>query len=107
MQKILVAILALTVLPACAMNQKKVEQSITDVGPPDCATAEGDLRVLESERANVVEEIAEGVTAITPAGIVLGILMGTEGEKFKVASGEYNRALERRIAETKEHCGIE
>jgi hypothetical protein len=107
MKKILVVILVLVVFPACAMKQKKVEKSLEGAGPPNCATAEGDLRVLESERANVAERIGAGVTAIAPAGIVIGLLTGTEGTKMRVAAGKYNEAIEQRIAEIKAHCGVE
>jgi hypothetical protein len=106
-KKILAVILVLIVFPACAMKQKKVEKSLEGAGPPNCATAEGDLRVLESEKANVAERMAAGVTAIAPAGIVMGILTGTEGTKIRVAAGKYNDAIERRISEIKETCGVE
>jgi hypothetical protein len=106
-KKILVVLIVLVVFPACAMQQKKVEKSLEGAGPPDCATAEGDLRVLESEKAHVAGRIAAGVTAIAPAGLVIGILTGTEGTKLRVASGKYNEAIERRIAEIKAHCGVE
>jgi hypothetical protein len=47
------------------------------------------------------------VTAIAPAGIVLGILTGTEGTKLKVAVGDYNSKLDERIAQIKSTCGIQ
>jgi hypothetical protein len=106
-KKILAVILVLLVLPACAMKQRKVEKGLEGAGPPNCATAEGDLRVLQSEKANVAERIAAGVTAIVPAGLVLGLVTGTEGVKVRVAIGKYNDALDRRIAEIKETCGVE
>lgn len=89
------------------MKQKKVEKSLESAGPPNRATAEGDLRVLESEKVNVAERMAAGVTAIAPAGIVIGILTGTEGTKMRVAAGKYNDAIGQRIAEIKETCGVE
>lgn len=73
--------------------------------PINCATAEGDIRLLKHEKAHVAEQIAEGVTAIFPAGLVLGILTGTEGTKIKVATGEYNKMIDERIAEIKSECG--
>ena len=74
--------------------------------PVNCATAEGDIRVLESERAHVGEQIFKGVTAIAPAGFVLGMVTGTEGDKLEIASGEYNEKIEKRIAKIKSTCGL-
>jgi hypothetical protein len=75
--------------------------------PVNCATAEGDLRVLRSERAHVLERLAMGATAIYPASAVVGILIGTEGTKLEVATGEYNKKLDEKIAEIQEACGVE
>ncbi len=75
--------------------------------PINCATAEGDIRMLEHEKAHVAQEVAEGVTAIFPAGLVLGVVTGTEKTKVKVAIGDYNKMIDKRIAEIKEKCGVE
>ena len=72
----------------------------------DCRTAPGDLRVLQSEKANVVQQIGMGVTAIYPAGAVVGILTGTEGTKLSVATGDYNRTIDDKIAQIKSTCGL-
>ncbi len=89
------------------MRQKEVLEELEDPPPINCETAEGDLRVLEAEKAHVWERIAEGVTAIVPAGLVLGIITWTEPTKIKVATGAYNDAIEKRINEIKEECGLE
>lgn len=67
----------------------------------NCATAEGDLRVLESEEAHIVQQVAEGASAITPAGLVVGILTRTEREKLRVATGAYDEAIDNRIEQIK------
>ncbi len=74
--------------------------------PVNCATAEGDLRILENEKAHVGKQLLSGVTAITPAGAVIGIVTGTEGDKLKVATGEYNKQIEAKIAEIRRVCRI-
>ncbi len=74
--------------------------------PVNCATAQGDMRVLQSEKAHVVQQVAMGVTSIYPAGLVLGILTGTEGTKIQVATGEYNKMIDKKIAEIKSTCGV-
>jgi hypothetical protein len=102
-----VVLLALGLAAGCAMQQKKVEKQVTSGAPVNCATAQGDLRLLHHEKANVAERVSEGVTMIYPAGLVIGVLTGTEGTKYRVATGEYNKQIDARIAEIKETCNIE
>lgn len=97
--------LGLTVLSACAMEFKK-EEKAAEAEKVNCSTARGDLRVLQAEKANVAEQIAMGVTMIYPAGAVLGLLTGTEETKFQVATGEYNKAIEKKIDQIKTTCGV-
>ena len=100
-------LLALVVAAGCALQQKKVEQGLAHPAQINCATAPGDIRVLQHEKADVVERIAEGATSIHPAGLVVGLLTGTEGTKVNVAIGEYNKQIDARIAEIKQTCGVE
>jgi hypothetical protein len=108
MKKALMTVLVICLvvsLTACAASkQKKVEQEMKQ--PISCATAEGDIRTLEHEKAHVAQRIAEGVTAIVPASIVVGLVTGTEKEKLEVGTGEYNKMIDKRIAEIKETCGV-
>jgi hypothetical protein len=87
---VLVICLMLSLVTCAAKKQKKVEQEMKQ--PIQCATAEGDIRVLKSEKAHAAQQIAEGVTSIAPPGAVVGIITGTEKEKMKVGVGEYNSA---------------
>ena len=109
MKRILISVLVvglvLMMASSCAMQQKKVEKEMKQ--PINCATAEGDLRVLKSEKVHVAEQIAEGVSAIIPIGLVVGVVTWTEGTKFEVATGEYNKMIDKRMAEIKEQCGVE
>jgi hypothetical protein len=98
---------ALVLLSGCAYQFKEEEKAAAQSKPIDCSTAEGDLRVLKSEKANVAEQIAMGVTAIVPAGLVIGLVTFTEGTKLKVAIGDYNKAIDARIAEIQAKCGIQ
>jgi len=92
-------------MTSCAAQFKQEEQS-AKTAPINCNTAQGDLRVLQSEKANVVQQIAMGVTMIYPASAVLSILTGVEGTKYQVATGEYNEAIDKKIAEIKRTCGL-
>lgn len=104
---ILVSFLIISVTTTCALRQKKVIKELNDPGPIDCSTAQGDLRLLQHEKANVAERVAEGIEAIYPASLVTGLLTGTEGTKIKVATGEYDKAIDERIAQIKATCGID
>ena len=48
--RILVAILGILLVSGCAMHQKKVMHTLENPAPVNCATAEGDLRVLQGEK---------------------------------------------------------
>jgi hypothetical protein len=108
MKKVMIVILMVGLVfsvTSCAMEQKKVEKEMNQ--PINCATAEGDLRALNKEKAHVAEQIAEGVTAIVPMSLVVGLLTGTEGTKFEVATGDYNKMIDKRMAEIKAQCNIQ
>jgi len=96
---------AALLLSGCAMQYKEDEKA-AEQNPINCSTALGDIRVLQSEKAHVVQQIAMGVTSIYPAGLVLGILTGTEGTKIQVATGEYNQMIDKKIAEIQSACGV-
>jgi hypothetical protein len=90
---------------ACASpisQQAKDELS----SPVDCSTAQSDIRTLEDERASVVKQIENGVTAVVPVGAVLGILSNTEIDKLEVGSHYYNHKINKKIAEIKRECGV-
>jgi hypothetical protein len=74
--------------------------------PINCATAEGDIRMLEHEKAHVGKQIVSGVMSIVPASLVIGTVTGKEGSRVKVATGEYNKMIDKRIAEIKSECGL-
>jgi len=84
---------------------KEGEQQLTM--PINCATAEGDIRLLQHEKAHVTDQIAAGVTAIVPAGAIVSLASGQEGEKLKIGTGDYNRRIDARIAEIKQQCGVD
>jgi hypothetical protein len=88
----------------CAAQYQQRAQALQQA--VDCATAKADLGMLQHEEADVAQQIAMGVTAITPAGLVLGMLTGTEQTKLQVATGDYNNMLDHRIAQIKRTCGL-
>lgn len=99
------AMFVICTLAACAPISKQAKQDLSQ--PVNCATAEGDIRILESEKAHVASRVVAGVTAVQPAGAVIGIATGTEGDKLDVATGEYNHKIDAKIAEIKRVCGVQ
>jgi hypothetical protein len=96
--------LAGLLVTGCAMQEKQTMESLKQ--PINCGTAEGDIRVLQSEKTHVAQQIASGLTAIAPAGIVMGVLTGTEGTKIRVAAGDYNTQIDQRIAAIRATCRV-
>lgn len=92
-------------IAGCALQYKAEEEAMKL--PITCSTAEGDIRVLQGEKTHAAQQIANGVSAIAPAGLVIGILTGTERTKLRVASGEYNKMIDQRIADIKATCGVQ
>ena len=90
---------------ACSPISQQAQQNLAK--PVNCATARGDIRVLQSEKAHVASQILAGVTAIQPAGAVLGIASGTENAKLEVATGEYNQMIDDKIVTIKRTCGLQ
>ena len=89
---------------ACSPISKEAKKEMAM--PINCATAEGDIRALNSEKDNVGREIAAGITAIVPISLVANVATGEEKSHYEVATGEYNKMLDKKIAEIKKTCGI-
>jgi len=104
MKPYLMLLSAVALVAGCASPiTKQDQQSLAQ--PINCSTSEGDLRVLQSEKANVGKEIANGVSSIVPIGLVINTIDRTEKARFEVGTGEYNRMLDKKIAEIKAQCG--
>lgn len=88
----------------CARQSEKQEKAIQEQSI-DRTTAQGDVRVLQREKAQVAQEIALGVSAIYPSSAVIGLLTGTEKTKLQVATGEYDRMIDAKIAKIEATCG--
>jgi hypothetical protein len=93
----------LVILSGCAMEEKK-EAAAAQAMPISCATAPGDLRVLNSEKASTASKIGNGISMVAPIGLVAGLVTGTEKTKYEVTTGEYNKALETKIGQIKAAC---
>jgi hypothetical protein len=85
------------------MTEKKDEKAAQSM-PVNCKAAPADLRVLNSEKATTAQKIGNGVSMIVPIGLVEGLVTGTEGTKYQVTTGEYNKALDTKIAQIHAAC---
>ncbi len=106
-RSILVVSMAL-LLAACATEKRLKEKEAMEqlAMPIDCRFSEGDLRALNSEKVHTLQRIGDVISSIVPVGALAGLMTGTEGTKFEVASGDYNDTLDKRIAEIKSKCGV-
>jgi hypothetical protein len=92
-----------TLLAGCAIQEKKTEQKIESTHY-SCATADGEIRVLEGEKKTTAQRISAGVRSVVPITLVVGLVTGTAGVKYRIASGEYNKMIDSKIAEIKQNC---
>ena len=104
MKSNLILACAITLAAGCASPITKQDQQ-SMAAPINCATAPGDLRVLQSEKAHVTKEIANGVSSIFPIGLVINTVDKQEKARFEVGTGEYNRMIDKKMAEIKAQCG--
>lgn len=104
MKILLAAAVATVALAGCTERFAQEEEDVAK--PVNCATAEGDIRVLQSEKAHVAEEMASGIFTVAPAAIVYGVVTGTEETRLEIAGGEYNEKIDAKIAEIKTTCGL-
>ena len=72
----------------------------------DCSTAEADIAHLKHEKLSTTERMGKGVQAVFPISLVVHVAKGTEGETMKMATGDYNKKIDERIAEIKKACGL-
>ena len=72
----------LVVLSGCAVQEKK-EAAAAQAMPINCATAPGDLRVLNSEKASTASKIGNGISMVAPIGLVAGLVTGTGKDQIR------------------------
>ncbi len=70
------------ILGGCASEYKKeaAQEQQAKTMPVNCATADDDLRTLQSEKVSTAKQAAAGVSAVAPIGLVAGLVTHTEGE---------------------------
>ncbi len=79
--------------------------------PVNCADAKQDIAALEKEKASVLRRVGAGARFIIPVAAVVNIFQEGSGsssveERRQVAAGEYNKAIDTKIAEIKSTCNV-
>ncbi len=88
-------------------EKKTYKQATADMKKPvNCMTAEGDIRALESEKAYTGKMIGAGVLAVVPISLIEGVVTGTEGNRIKMATGDYNKKLDEKIKQITSECDV-
>jgi hypothetical protein len=99
-----VSVIGLAILTGgCEMQAKKTEARVKDM-PVNCEAAPGDLRMLDEEKKSTAARTSAGVRSVVPIGLVAGLVSGTAGTKYRIATGKYNQMLDDKIAEIKQAC---
>jgi hypothetical protein len=93
-------------ISGCVMQDKKSAQSEQNLQTMHytCATADGELRVLDSEKKTTAQRVAAGVRSVVPISLVVGLVTQTAGVKYRIATGQYNDLIDKKIAEIKAAC---
>ena len=103
------SVLLVFTLSCASISQK----TITEIEKPvDCSSASEDIAYLDDEKSGFFGRLFAGIGAVLPPGafIVIGrdLFKAPDGiwaDKFRVASGSYNRKIDDKIAGTKQQCG--
>jgi hypothetical protein len=99
-----VSVIGLAILiGGCAMQDKKTENRVKEM-TVNCESAGGDLRMLADEKKSTAARASAGVRSVVPIGLVAGVLTGTAGTKYRIATGKYNQMLDDKMAEIKQAC---
>jgi hypothetical protein len=74
--------------------------------PVNCATAQDDIAVLQSEKSNVNQQMLAGVTSMLPTAAVMGLLTGRQQDREEVLTGQYNDMIDEKIDTIRRTCGV-
>ena len=103
--KMVYALVAATLVAGCVAQETRTLQSLDQ--PIHCATAERDIRVLQSEKASGTSQVLQSFMALTPTSMIVGRLTDPEGTKVQVGTGDYNAKIDERIGAIKAECGVQ
>jgi hypothetical protein len=94
---------------ACApqSDDRSMAQSGAQSGQINCATAEADIRVLESEKTHAMNQLEGGGTTIVPSGLVTEPeFQSGDIQDGGVDATQYHEYLDDRIQQIRTTCGL-
>ncbi len=108
--KMLGVMVGLLLLAGCGDPISKEAQQMT-AKPVSCSTARYDIVALVSEKASILKRVGAGARFIIPVAAVVNLFQEGAGspvvkERAAVASGDYNKAIDAKIAEIKSACNV-
>jgi hypothetical protein len=74
---------------------------------PDCAKIDKQIAALEKEKAENNQRLLAGIQSVAPALAAINIVAGTYGQNVAIATGEWAKAIDRKLAElrrAKKNC---
>lgn len=112
--------LAAAFLVGCESMNMAEERDEGLMAPVNCATAQGDLRVLEGEKKHVMEQKAAGASTVWPSSAAFGggpaggvteegvntEEVAQEQSNIQVQIDDYEQAVNEKIAKIKSACGL-
>lgn len=100
----LTAILLSTVL-ASADDTKMTKGKADAKKKINCRSAVPDIRVLNSEKEYAQKQVATGIFAIMPIGLLANAAT-SQSKSEKISIKKYDEMLDKKIAEIKKECHI-
>lgn len=87
---------AAVILTACAapMRMREIE-SVT----AHCGNVNQQIAMLEEEKRKNDNRLLAGIQSVAPAGIAFNLVRGTYGRNVMIATGEWAKAIDVKLAE--------
>jgi hypothetical protein len=68
---------------------------------PNCAKIDKQIAMLEKEKAENDQRLLAGIQSVAPALAAINLVAGTYGRNVAIATGEWAKAIDRKLAELK------
>lgn len=96
MRSVCLVLAAAVLLSACAapMRMREIEAVSAH-----CGNVSHQIKMLEDEKAKNDNRLLAGIQSVAPAGIAFNIVRGTFGRNVMIATGEWARAIDIKLAE--------
>ena len=100
-----VVVAAVVALGACSVAPRRSVAEV-NAAPVDCDKSAEQLAMLDEEMVATHERFASGVASVVPSLAVISIFAGRFKTNVAVATGQYEKALDRKIVEIELQCGL-